>query len=115
MVLVIKVDRHYMDIQPINGGVSGSAAAALAPEYVHLAYETSAASPSKVALVEAQAKAMETVEELADDGDALASDQLAKEHRDQVPIDAQRLQPSSVHHAPGAHEPGKGGLIDIYD
>ena len=99
-----------MEIEPVTGI---AAVTALTPEYIHRAYE--AKSPSQVALVEAQAVAVETTEQLAIDGDPRAIDELAHEHRNQTPFDAQRLQPSHVNHPVGAHEPGKGERIDIYD
>lgn len=106
-----------MEIETSTSVPIAAAALALSAEYVHRAYEVagSTASPANVALEEQKAIAVETTEQRAADGDPLAIDQLTKEHTAMTPIDARALQPPFVDHPPGAHEPGKGERIDIYD
>jgi hypothetical protein len=90
--------------------VSGSGAVTPLPaEHAHVV----PSPPMHAALTEAKAKGAETLEQLAADGDALAIIKLAQEEEQAIPVDAQH--PLPVDHAPGAHEPGKGDLIDIYD
>jgi hypothetical protein len=81
--------------------VSDSTPAAVAAAYLaNRPAHTPPASPSEVALLEGQAKARESIEQLAQHGDGVAIAKLAQQHPP---------------HAPGAPEPGKGQLIDEYD
>ena len=100
-----------MEIEPISEIGSVAASSAFAAEYSHLSH----ASPSEVALAQAQAKEQETTEQLAKDGDPLAQVQLTNEEQRLIPIDEQHILPANLAHEPGAHEAGKGDLIDIYD
>ena len=63
----------------------------------------------------AQAHALSVLEQLAAIGDPLAVLQLAQAEQRLTPIDAELLLPTPAEHLPGAHEAGKGDLIDIYD
>ncbi len=57
----------------------------------------------------------ETLQQRADHGDPIALDQLAREEAQLTPIRSQGLEPAHLPHGAGATEPGKGGLIDVYD
>jgi hypothetical protein len=104
-----------MQIEPISsvGGVSVPAVSPVEPptESGHPANQ----SPAQLALAEAHAKESQTLEQRASDGDPIALAQLAEDQKQITPIDSQQLLPPHPQHPPGAHEPGKGNLIDIYD
>jgi hypothetical protein len=72
-------------------------------------------APSQLALAEVEARAGETLEQLAEQGDGLAVAKLAQANQHAVPVE-QRIGPAQhPSHAPGATEFGKGQLIDEYD
>ena len=95
-----------MELDPISG-VGGLAA--LPAEHAASPH----ASPSQTALSEAKAREAETPEQLAADGDPIAIAQLAQAEDRLTPTRSQHLQPAA--HPAGAHEAGKGDLIDVYD
>ena len=63
----------------------------------------------------AQANELAVVEQLAAMGVPLAVIQLAQDEQRLTPIDAELLLPTPAARLPGAHEAGKGDLIDVYD
>ena len=77
----------------------------------HLTHE----SPPQIALAQAKTNEAKTVEQLAEEGDPLAVNQVAQEDKELIPITSQHLLAPHLEHLPGAHEDGKGELIDIYD
>lgn len=99
-----------MAIQSISN-VGGVAVPLVAAEFGHLAD----GSAAQLALAQALSKESETVEQLASDGDPIALAQLAEDEKRLIPIDSQQLLPPPLEHPTGAHESGKGILIDIYD
>jgi hypothetical protein len=103
-------NEEYMAIEPI-GSVGGVALPVIPAEFGHLAD----GSAAQLALAQALAKESQTIEQRANDGDPIALAQLAEDEKRLIPIDSQQLLPPPLEHPTGAHEPGKGILIDIYD
>jgi hypothetical protein len=104
-----------MEVDPISStvGVSPVTAAAAYAHQAHL-------SPAQTHLAESHAKEGETPEQLAAAGDPLAIVHLEQAAAAITPVRSQGLEPAHhaavpADHAPGAHEPGKGDLIDVYD
>jgi hypothetical protein len=100
-----------MEIEPITS-IGGTQTAG--PSQAEQAYAAQA-QPSVPAADEAKANELATVEQLAANGDPLAVIDLAHAQQRLTPIDAQLLFPAPAGHAAGAHEAGKGDLIDVYD
>jgi hypothetical protein len=99
-----------MEIEPISatGEISAQAPPAV---HVHVAQPAGPNAGSEAA----QANDLAVVEQLAAMGVPLAVIQLAQEEQRLTPIDAELLLPTPAAHLPGAHEAGKGDLIDVYD
>jgi len=99
-----------MEIEPIGaiGEVSASLTVAADLPLAH-------PSQSQVAITEANAREAETTEQLAEDGDPIAEAKLAGEEKQHTPLNAQTLLPAHLENLVGAHEAGKGDLIDTYD
>jgi hypothetical protein len=70
-------------------------------------------SDAEIALAHSQAIARETTEQRAADGDPIAISEVNQRIVQLVPIQSAFLLPAD--HPAGAHEPGKGEQIDVYD
>jgi hypothetical protein len=99
-----------MEIEPIGAPGDNSAQP---PPTVHV--PLAQAAGSNAGSEAAQANELSVVEQLAALGVPLAVIQLAQDEQRLTPIDAELLLPTPAEHLPGAHEAGKGDLIDIYD
>ena len=97
-----------MEVEGIAGVTEVAASAGGLAAWSH--YQP--ASPAHSALAEAKAVEAETPEQLAAGGDPLAIAHLESTADRLTPTTAAGLLPP---HAAGAHEPGKGDLIDVYD
>lgn len=96
-----------MELDPIPA-VVGVSPAAVAADYAHQSH----LSPAETHLAASKAEEEETPEQRAAAGDPIAIAEVAQQEHRLTPVRSQALQPA---HAPGAHEPGKGALIDVYD
>ena len=99
-----------MEIEPI-GAIGEISAQPLPAAHVHVAQTAGSSAGSEAA----QTNELAVVEQLAALGVPLAVIQLAQDEQRLTPIDAELLLPEPAEHLPGAHEAGKGDLIDVYD
>ncbi len=97
------------------GGIDETSAQPAA--VVHAAAPAAVAKTAEpvVGLEAAQANELAVVEQLVAEGDPLAVIKLAQDEQRLTPINAELLLPTPADHLPGAHEAGKGELVDIYD
>jgi len=107
---MISKEANAMDIEPISA-IDEMSAQPSAGVHVHVAQTAGPDSGSEAA----QANALAVVEQLAAMGVPLAVIQLAQDEQRLTPVDAELLLPTPAEHLPGAHEAGKGDLIDVYD